>query len=71
MAWQHLDQQRPQAHALWNARCWVNGDRKCAFMTFTIEADLRMRVYDAASGDLLAESPPNRSRKRSRPEAKR
>lgn len=63
MAWQHLDQQHPHERSLWHQRCWVTGDRASAFMAFSLGTDLRMRVYEANSGRLLAESPPNRSRK--------
>lgn len=63
MAWKHLDQHHPHEHSLWLARTWVTGDRASAVMTFALGTDLRMRVYDANSGRLLAESPPNRARK--------
>lgn len=63
MAWQHLDQQHPHDCSLWAAHTWVTGDRASAVMSFHLGTDLRMRVYDANSGRLLAESPPNRSRK--------
>jgi len=63
MAWQHLDQQHPQDCSLWLERSWVTGDRQSSFLTFALGTDLRMRVYDAGSGHLLAESPTNRARK--------
>lgn len=62
MAWQHLDRQHPHDRPLWLQRCWVAGDRASEFMTFALGPDLRMRVYNATTGRLLAESSPNRGR---------